>query len=168
MVRPVAIALALTALAVGCASNNGSGGALAGRVIEPQKAVFVAPIPDTTDTDGERVSGSGNAAMAALKESLEQHGILVVTQARADGYTLAGKLTHWEHHATEWNGMPDVIVLSAELSDDRTSEVVATSSARISGGSVQVTHEMPDRLLPQAAGTCLQRIYGWKAHNAGQ
>jgi hypothetical protein len=90
-----------------------------------------------------------------------------VTAPRTNGYTLTAKLTHWEHHATEWNGMPDVIALAVELSDDQSSELVAASSARISGSSVQITHEMPDRLLPQAAFTCLQRIYGWKDQGGG-
>jgi hypothetical protein len=142
---------------LGCSS--GTGGANPGQTITRTRPVFVDKIDDAVSTDNETITGSGEAAAAALREALRDRGIPLAAEFNASGYTLTAKLTHWEHHLTEWNGMPDVIEMSVELTDDRTGELAGTADARITGSALLLVHAMAERLLPDAANESIKDLY---------
>jgi len=150
----VRIILLSLLLLVGCSSS--SGGPNPGQKVLPSASVYIVPVPDATDTDGDLVAGSGQATVASLKEALRNKGIHI-SNAQG-GYALKATITHWEHHATEWNGMPDVIEVSAELSDGE--GLIAIAKSRITGSALMLVHAMPDRLLPDAAADIVSRLYG--------
>jgi hypothetical protein len=59
--------------------------------------------------------------------------------------------------------MPDVVGLAVDLVDTANGDLIARGSSRTYGGTIQISHEMPDRLLPQASQDALQNIYSWKS-----
>jgi hypothetical protein len=67
---------------------------MAGHALVRDRAVYISPVANMVDTDGDTIAESGDATVAALKETLRKHGIPIVAYPRPDSYTLNAKLTH--------------------------------------------------------------------------
>jgi len=156
------IVLCLPLMLAGCGSVSGSGGPFVDQKVIRDKTVFVARIADPISTDEEIILGSGNAASAAVAESLREHGVRVTRFPNDDnsGYTLTTAITHWEHHATEWNFVPDVVAMSMRLVDDKSGAIVAVANSKVVGSSIQFFPQEVDRLLPDAVEDSVTRLYG--------
>src|ERR1019366_3498982 len=83
---PITAFLWLAFFAFGC--SNSSGGPMQGQTIDPRRPIYISPIEDATDTDGERVAGSGAAASAAFLEAARQRKLTIITQSIGFSYVL--------------------------------------------------------------------------------
>jgi hypothetical protein len=146
-------------IAAGSGCGSGGGGVMAGQHVATNRAVYVAPIKDVVDTDGDVAAGSGNLVSTCLRDELTERKIPVVASPTGDCYVMRGTITHWEDHATEWNFSPDKVGMSLEMTDGRSRELVAEARAEVTSSALEFVHAEPDRLAPQLAREAIKRVY---------
>jgi hypothetical protein len=142
---------------VGCGSS--SGGALPGKVISRSREVYIASIADAPNTTDDTHVGSGAAASAEFRAALATRGITISNYSSSNGYTLEARFTHWEDHATQWTGVPDVIEFSVELRDNHDGQPAAVVQTKAVGPTIEFSNPSPATLIPKAVRETLDRIY---------
>jgi hypothetical protein len=163
MNRVLGLLLGIVILAAaGCSGAPSTGGLTGSREISTGRPILVDDVSDAVDTKGRLIAGSGQAVVAAIRESLRTHNIGMTTKSDRNAYKLKSKIIHWEDHATEWNGVPDSIAISFELIDLADGELVSISSGKTQSSTLEIGQYAPARLVPDAVSKGMKPLFGWK------
>ena len=156
------LVLVASGLALGCTHTYSSEPIQQGARLARAASVYVN-VPASASFGDRQYVESGRQTAAAVADAFRRHLARVavapraqeheaaLVAARADGfdYLAEAVIDHWEDRATEWSGMPDVIVVRVALY--RVSDGELLDAARLSGRSRWATFggDHPQDLLEE-------------------
>lgn len=174
--RTIWFAALLSICLGGCSSTYNhlpTGGLERAKVsLDPAKAILIA-IPADGTFGEKRYGGSGQAVAqrtaaefgkfanrVEISAGDERDKLLQTARNKGSGYLVIPTISHWEHRATAWSGIPSRVGIAMTILDADSGEEITSSILESNSAAFTLLATSPENQLPILIGGYVDQLFG--------